>query len=70
MDSTPLRVALLLRPRAAKRLCRGATPTYIVLSGEFVPRGAGKLCVVVAAMASTSLPHRVTPGESCFTQGD
>ena len=47
MDSTPLRVALLLRPRAGKRLGRGATPTYIVSRGVFNPRGAGKLCAVV-----------------------
>ena len=68
MDSTPLRVALLLRPRAGKRLGRGATPTYIVLSGEFVPRGAGKLCVVVRGhglLASLT----VSTGESSFTQG-
>ena len=45
MDSTPLRVALL-RPRAAKRLGRGATPTYMVSRDDFNVRGAGKLRVV------------------------
>ena len=43
MDSTPLRVALL-RPRAAKRLGRGATPTYMASRDDFnvfVVRGHG-----------------------------